>query len=112
VQYANAVTTTSGYYDQAGDLPSFRLKSVATTGPTGSLQNLRYTYDAVGNVGQITDTVRTATRTFGYDALHRLTSASGTFGTGQAPVSEAYTYDATGSVQQKGARLARPRPAA
>jgi RHS repeat-associated protein len=58
------------------------------TGTPGSLQNLGYTYDPVGNVTYIYDhTVvepLVQTQAFGYDALDRLTSA------------QAYNYSPTG----------------
>jgi RHS repeat-associated protein len=102
VQYANGVSTTLLYFDGAGDPKSFRLKSVATSGPGGAMQNLAYAYDPVGNVTQITDGVGTATRTFTYDALRRLSSATGQFGPSQTTISETYAYDAIGNILTKG----------
>jgi RHS repeat-associated protein len=102
VRYANGVTSTLAYFDGAGDSRSFRLKSVVTGGPTGPLQSLAYRYDSVGNIVQITDAIGTASRTFAYDALRRLTAATGSFGPSQASLAESYTYDAIGNLLTKG----------
>ena len=69
-----------------------------------SLQDLRYTYDAVGNVSTISDyrAGPPQTQTFGYDTLERLTSASVASGTGGL-YSETYTYTSTsGNLDTKG----------
>ncbi len=63
---------------------------------TGSLQNINYTYDPVGNISQITNTLASETNAYGYDTLDRLTSWSlnGT--------TESYTYNAaTGNLETK-----------
>jgi RHS repeat-associated protein len=54
---------------------------------TGSLQNLFYVYDQVGNISQITNSVAGETNTYGYDALDRLT------GWTLNGVTESYDYD-------------------
>ncbi len=74
--------------------------------PYTNLQNLSYTYDAVGNVTSIVDGVNSSQRQcFGYDALDRLTNAfTGnsdctaytTGGTG--PYNHTYVYDAIGNL--------------
>ncbi|MBV6396861.1 MAG: hypothetical protein HFACDABA_02463 [Anaerolineales bacterium] len=59
-----------------------------------------YSYDSVGNITGINDSVWGETQTFGYDSLYRLTSASATGGL--ANYSESYTYDpATGNLKTK-----------
>ncbi|NUQ85285.1 MAG: hypothetical protein HUU11_11275, partial [Anaerolineales bacterium] len=69
-----------------------RLKTITV----GSLQDLSYLYDAVGNIRQITNPIASETNLYGYDALNRLTSWD------LNGVSEAYTYDpATGNLQTK-----------
>jgi YD repeat-containing protein len=69
---------------------------------TGTLQDLNYTYDAVGNVWSIVDNKVTGgaqTQSFGYDALDRLTSASATGGSSrQGQYSAGYTYNAIGNL--------------
>ena len=74
--------------------------------PYTNLQNLSYTYDAVGNVASIVDGVNSSQRQcFGFDALDRLTNAfTGnsdctaytTGGTG--PYNHTYVYDAVGNL--------------
>ncbi|HGG3042734.1 TPA: RHS repeat-associated core domain-containing protein, partial [Salmonella enterica subsp. enterica serovar Mississippi] len=80
----NGVTTVYGYEPQTQ-----RLSSITAQRSSDAvwLQNLGYTYDPVGNITAITDgTVSTryfrnqatdGTRTFSYDALYQLVSASG-----------------------------------
>lgn len=70
---------------------------------TSTQQNLAYTYDEVGNVKTITDTIWSGSRSFQYDDLNRLKQATGTFGLNQAQVTHGYTYDAIGNIS--------PRPA-
>jgi len=58
----------------------------------GSTLDLTYSRDNAGNVTAITDNLDPAkSKTFGYDDLYRLTSATGPFG------SMSYTYDAVGN---------------
>lgn len=85
-RYGNGVDLAYAY-----DPATFRLTDLlaARTGapPAQALAHLRYTYDAVGNVVQITDdaqqmhffrnAVVRADRRFAYDALHQLVRASG-----------------------------------
>ena len=55
-------------------------------------QDIAYSLDAVGNITGITDQITaTASQTFGYDDLYRLTSATGAYGT------IGYTYDQVGN---------------
>jgi len=87
---------------------NFRLQWIKTgpTSPFEGLQNLEYTYDAVGNVQSIKDYKvpgGTQTQSFTYDALDRLLSATVTGGnTGQGQYSEVYTYNAIGNLTRKG----------
>jgi len=76
------------------DLLSSRLKRIQA----GSLLDLSYRYDAVGNVKAITDTTNSGqVQTFGYDALDRLLSA-GTTSVGNGRYSESYGYNAIGNI--------------
>jgi YD repeat-containing protein len=68
---------------------------------TSTQQNLAYTYDEVGNVKTITDTIWSGSRSFQYDDLNRLKQATGTFGLNQAQVTHDYTYDAIGNILTK-----------
>ncbi len=70
------------------------------TGDPDSLQDLRYTYDANGNVLTIKDYLdktgnNPQTQTFTYDALDRLTSAVAVNGTNGTYALQNYSYNAT-----------------
>ena len=57
-----------------------------------AVQGLTYGYDAANNVLSIADAVTSGnSQSFGYDALNRLTSATGGYG------SLGYTYDSNGN---------------
>ena len=74
----------------------YRLTNLAE----GGIQNLTYGYNAANDVLTIADGVHSgSSQTLGYDALDRLTSATGAYG------SLAYTYDLVGNrlTQQAGA---------
>jgi len=60
------------------------------------LQDLRYTYDAVGNIARIEDWKAGAPEgvNFSYDDLDRLTNASGVY-------NESYSYDVIGNLTSK-----------
>jgi RHS repeat-associated protein len=84
-------------------------KIVAGTGTWNSttqlfattLQKSAYSYDPVGNITSIYDSMWGETQTFGYDELNRLVSASAE--DGLADYSEIYTYDSgTGNLLTKG----------
>jgi len=72
-----------------------------SSGVTSTQQNLAYTYDLVGNLKTVTDAVWTASRSFNYDDLNRMTQATGNFGVNQALVTQDYTYDAIGNILSK-----------
>lgn len=76
-----------------------RLLQSGTDGnnPT-SLQDITYTYDAVGNIQGISDTTGNEIQSFGYDALDRLINASSSAiiagpGQGAGSYNESYSYD-------------------
>ncbi|GER79659.1 conserved hypothetical protein [Candidatus Denitrolinea symbiosum] len=77
---------------------------------TTTLQKSAYSYDSVGNITSIYDSLWGETQTFGYDSLNRLTSASAT--DGLADYNETYQYDpATGNlVDKNGLVLDYPEP--
>ena len=91
VWYSNGAVSSFVYHPQ-----NFRMTNRTTTAASVTVQNLSFVYDAGGNINQITDgtTFGSASRTFSYDPLNRLTSASGTFGplSGGLPTSVTYTY--------------------
>ena len=88
IEYGNGAITVNTY-----DPKTFRLKKVKTTDPLGAaIQDLSYTYDSAGNILSITDAVNTASQTFQYDALNRLTQAVGNYGT------KTFSYDQLGNL--------------
>lgn len=88
--YGNG-TTQDRTFDQR-----YRIDTNQLTGPLGSIVHHDYTVDGAGNVTAIDDLLDASyNRSFGYDDLHRLTSANtGTalWGTGS------YGYDAMGNL--------------
>jgi RHS repeat-associated protein len=105
ITYGNNLVTTFTYNDPV-DRPSapadFRVFNRTTS---SNQQNLTYGYDANGNVTSIVDALFTATRTFTYDDLNRLETATGTFGSGQAQQNctgaNRYIYNAIGNLTGK-----------
>ncbi|MCB9771318.1 MAG: VCBS repeat-containing protein [Candidatus Omnitrophica bacterium] len=91
VEFGNGVVTTYTYSPTM-----LRLTNITSTNAAGTvLQNFSYTYDGVGNITAIVDAVNTATQTFKYDALNRLTQAVGAYGT------KNYTFDQIGNIITK-----------
>lgn len=122
VTYGNGTTTTYGY-----DPLTFHLASVGTKRDSSgfSLQDLTYTYDAVGNVVEVKDAVEFGNANvaggglYEYDALYQLTQVIGREHPGQQPTAadsplvlfahpedlqslrqyrEQYSYDVAGNV--------------
>lgn len=93
IEYGNGVVTTYNY-----DPQNLRLNHLTSEHQGSNIQDLQYSFDNVGNVSSIIDNVNSASQTFGYDHLNRLTSANGTY-YGQVD----YSYDATGNILTKGA---------
>ena len=82
--YGNGLARTVGYDQQ------YRINSIVT----GAVQNVSYTLDANGNITGITDNLNpTKNKSFGYDVLDRLTSATGPWGT------LSWMYDPVGNRQ-------------
>ncbi|MCB9771472.1 MAG: VCBS repeat-containing protein [Candidatus Omnitrophica bacterium] len=92
VEFGNGVVTTYMYSPTM-----LRLTNIKTVNVGGTiLQDFTYVYDGTGNITSITDKVNTATQTFKYDALNRLTQAVGaSYGT------KNYTYDQIGNIIAK-----------
>ncbi|MBI4398396.1 MAG: hypothetical protein HY586_04660, partial [Candidatus Omnitrophica bacterium] len=87
LKYGNGSETNYDY-----DLKTLRLKHLDTNSAGTAIQNFDYTFDQAGNVKSITDHVNTASQTFGYDNLYRLTNAVGaSYGTHQ------FEYDPIGN---------------
>lgn len=91
------------YADQAGTTQDPKLvvvhSAAATSSPSGTMQNISYTYDAGSNITQITDYSGTTGKivSFGYDDLNRLTSASSTAAS-STPFKQTYAYDSLGNI--------------
>lgn len=83
-QFSNGLTTTYNYNSD-----DFRLNNIQT----GTLQDLNYTYDKVGNITSIFNDVTDKTQTFSYDDLDRLKTA-----TESAGFSYAYEYNPIGNL--------------
>ncbi len=102
ITYANGATTTNTY--DANEL--YRLRTKSTLAGEQNVQDLTYTYDAVGNIAQIidaSDTITAKTTVYTYDDLHRLLSATVTNsveGGGGNDV-QTFTYDAIGNILSK-----------
>jgi YD repeat-containing protein len=89
-----------GAWSTATSTFSLATSTASTTPFSGVLQDISYTYDAVGNITQIVDHSDTGagkTVLYGYDDLYRLTSAS-TTAASSTPYRYQYAYDALGSI--------------
>jgi len=87
----NALTFGNGIVESRSFDMDYRMTTLSDTGAS-VLQNLTYAYDAANNVSSIVDGVTSAnSQTFGYDALKRLTSATGGYG------SFSYSHDGVGN---------------
>ena len=98
-------TDGAGYFTKEAALTSQRpvLTVTYTTGGTAGAthQDLRYTYEANGNVGDIYDATVAANagdQHFAYDELDRLTLANGPYGASGANASLTYAYDEIGNL--------------
>ncbi|MBF0533231.1 MAG: fibronectin type III domain-containing protein, partial [Candidatus Omnitrophica bacterium] len=89
IEYGNGDVTTRTF-----DPLNLRLTRVLTVNQANqTLQDLNYTYDAIGDILSIVDKVNTASQTFKYDHLNRLVTATGSYG------NKTYTYDEIGNIQ-------------
>ena len=73
--FGNGASTTRTFNPYA----LYRLSQLQTFGQGGTIQNLNYSYDSVGNITQIENVANTntfAVTNFSYDQLNRLTLAS------------------------------------
>jgi RHS repeat-associated protein len=82
----------------------YRLSNKNATSSSVAIQNLAYTYDAVGNITKIVDSSSTnsaKTIEYVYDNLNRLTSASSTLAVSGGNYLYSYTYDVLGNLLTK-----------
>lgn len=63
---AGSITVNRGYDDASGRIDTI------TTSAGGSIQNLDYDFDSLGNLERRQDLLQSIDETFGYDALNRL----------------------------------------
>ncbi len=99
IEYGSGEVTTQEYHPQ-----NFRLLRMLTMDAEGApLQDLAYSYDAVGNIISIQDSVHSSTQSFVYDHLNRLVQARNdrTYGT------KVYAYDSVGNIKEKDGLLYR-----
>ena len=82
--FVNGLTTNYTY-----NTTDFRLSN----SKTGTLQDMSYTYDSIGNVTNVIDNLLSKTQTFDYDDLDRLVTASESAG-----YIHEYTYNAIGNL--------------
>jgi RHS repeat-associated protein len=98
----NGIVTTNTYDANQG----YRLtKRVSQKAGQPKIQDISYTYDAVGNITTLLDNSVSATKktaSYTYDDLYRLTSATVTnTAVGQAPYTETFTYNPIGNITSK-----------
>src|SRR3569833_2658932 len=107
--HGNGLTTMRSYNPTNGLVSNINTNS--------GIQNIDYTFNALGNLTGRNDTVNGVNETFQYDTLNRLTAVTG-------PANKSYAYDALGNITNKsdgggagggggaGARPAGPRAGA
>jgi RHS repeat-associated protein len=101
---SNVLQQNYVYYPWATLRGTGRLQQIKAGVPDDltSLQDLNYTYDAVGNVLTILDNkAGPQTQTFTYDALDRLQTAQAVGGSGGTYAQETYLYDKVGNLTSK-----------
>ena len=98
-------TDGAGYFTKeatvAGQRPVLTVQYTTSSSPGASYQDLRYTYEANGNVGDIYDATVAANagdQHFAYDDLDRLTLANGPYGASGVNASFPYSYDQIGNM--------------
>jgi RHS repeat-associated protein len=91
----NGVTVTNTYSSSTN-----RLASRTATNASSTLINFAYTYDPLGNIKSITDSVLNETHQYSYDFLNRLTSANGytTGNSSDVKYNQQFTYDKVGNI--------------
>ena len=91
--YGNGVVTDQVFNQQTG-----RLQSILTHKGGANIQDLSFTFDAIGNLTRRDDFKRGVNETFQYDNLNRVTSSNVA---GNATASGSYIYDAIGNITSK-----------
>jgi RHS repeat-associated protein len=86
------------------DIETFSIGTLPTAPEIQDLQNIRYTYDAVGNIVQLSEssgTAATKTANYAYDDLYRLTSSTITGTTFGENYVQTQSYDPSGNILNK-----------
>jgi len=94
IDYGNGDHDTYAYYGLDGEAPSGywgSLWRIQTCNSSTTLNDIRYTWDANGNMLQRQDYLANENESFSYDFLDRLISVSGVY-------SATYTYDEIGNI--------------
>ena len=93
VHNVNSDSTTFYTYNVLGKVSEVKTITLGIAGtPSQTLQDETYTYDANGNVTQVTNRLTSAAQTFGYDSQNQLIEETTPSG-----VTLSYTYDAMGN---------------
>ena len=88
-----AITYANGQVQSFTENNRLMVTGLKVAKGTSVLLNSTYTYDALGNVSKLVDTIdATQNRTLTYDNLNRLATAAGPWGAGT------FTYDAKGNI--------------
>jgi hypothetical protein len=88
--HGNGIATTQTYDANRGWMTAIQ------AGPSNSVQNLSYEYDALSNVLSRTDAVQSVTETFTYDAYNRVATA-----VIAGVASKTFQYNAAGNITYK-----------
>ena len=88
--FGNGIATTRTFSPERGWIHSVQ------SGPGGTLQDLRYGFNALGNLEKREDLRQALSESFSYDALNRLTN-----GVVEGQVGKTYEYDALGNLTKK-----------
>jgi RHS repeat-associated protein len=96
ISLGNGVKTTYGYYGTGGTYDTTggyysRLWEIRSAKDSTTLQDIKHTWDAIGNLTQRQDLVSSETENFTYDFLDRLTWVSGAY-------TQSYTYNTIGNI--------------
>ncbi|MGD9367967.1 MAG: FG-GAP-like repeat-containing protein, partial [Desulfobacteraceae bacterium] len=100
--YGNGAVTSYDYWPGHHRLRSMQTTAQATPGSWGTIQDLEYHFDNLGNVETITDHLHGVGFDFDYDSVSRLTHARATCaGDADREYDQAYTYDLAGNMAAK-----------
>jgi RHS repeat-associated protein len=96
INLGNGVKTTYGYYGTGGTYDTTggyysRLWEIKSVKDSTTLQDVKHTWDAIGNLTQRQDLVGSETENFTYDFLDRITGTSGAY-------TQSYAYNTIGNI--------------